>query len=269
MAPAIKSIVLPNQVELPYVEQGGPAGVPVLFLHGFADSWRSFERLLPHLPPSIHAIALTQRGHGEASRPATGYRFHDFAADLTALMDALGLSAAVLVGHSSGGAIAQRFAIDQPPRTLGLVLIGSFATLRNHAGVRALWDETVSKLTDPIDPAFVREFQQSTLAQPVPRAFLETMVAEGLKVPAYVWREVFQGLLQDNFSGELANIKAPTLLVCGDQDAFFTRGDQQALAAAIAGARLRVYAGAGHSPHWEQPDRVAADLVAFASNLAR
>jgi pimeloyl-ACP methyl ester carboxylesterase len=75
--------------------------------------------------------------------------------------------------------------------------------------------------------------------------------------------------LQDDFSKELANIKAPTLLVCGDQDAFFTRGDQQALATAIPGARLLVYAGAGHSPHWEQPERFAADLVAFANHVAR
>jgi non-heme chloroperoxidase len=269
MAPAIKSVDLPNQVQLPYVEQGDPSGIPVLLIHGFADSWRSFERVLPHLPQSIHAFALTQRGHGDASRPATGYRFHDFATDLAALMDALRLEAAVIVGHSSGGAIAQRFAIDQPVHTFGLVLIGSFVTLRNHVGVRALWNDTVSKLTDPIDPAFMREFQQSTLAQPVPHAFLETMVQEGLKVPTYVWREVFQGLLKDDFSGELAKIKAPTLLVCGDQDAFFTRGDQAALATAITGARLLVYAGAGHSPHWEQPDRFASDLVAFANNLVR
>jgi pimeloyl-ACP methyl ester carboxylesterase len=269
MAPAVQSIELPNQIELQYVEQGDPSGVPVLLLHGFADSWRSFERVLAHLPKSIHAFALTQRGHGEASRPTTGYRYRDFAADLAALIDVLGLHAAVIVGHSSGGAVAQRFAIDLPTRTLGVMLIGSFVTLRNHADVRALWDETVSKLTDPIAPDFMREFQQSTLAQPVPPAFLEAMVQEGLKVPAYVWREVFVGLLQDDFSKELANIKAPTLLVCGDQDAFFTRGDQQALATAIPGARLLVYAGAGHSPHWEQPERFAADLVAFANHVAR
>ena len=57
----VQRIKLPNGIELPYVEQGDPTGVPVLFLHGYSDSWHSFEPMLPHLPPSIRAIALTDR----------------------------------------------------------------------------------------------------------------------------------------------------------------------------------------------------------------
>jgi non-heme chloroperoxidase len=77
-----KSVELPNRVKLSYVEQGDPSGVPVLFLHGVTDSWHSFELVLPHLPASIHAFALSQRGHGEADRrPETGYQPQDFAAE--------------------------------------------------------------------------------------------------------------------------------------------------------------------------------------------
>ena len=65
-----KAIALSTGVTLPYVEQGDPDGVPVILLHGVTDSWRSFEPVLPHLPPSIHAFALTQRGHGDADRPS-------------------------------------------------------------------------------------------------------------------------------------------------------------------------------------------------------
>jgi hypothetical protein len=54
-----------------------------------------------------------------------------------------------------------------------------------NVGVRELW-ESVSKLTDPVDPAFVREFQRSTLAQPVPSAFFEMIVDESMKMPAAV-----------------------------------------------------------------------------------
>lgn len=104
---------------LQYVEHGDPAGTPVLLLHGVTDSWRSFETVLPHLPASIRAFAVTQRGHGDASRPPAGYRYADFAADLVALMDVLGLESALVSGHSMGRAIAQRFAIDYPERTLG------------------------------------------------------------------------------------------------------------------------------------------------------
>jgi non-heme chloroperoxidase len=106
--PKIKSVELPGRVKLPYVEQGDPSDVPVVLLHAIADSWRSFEPVLSELPESIHAFALTQRGHGDASRPARGCHSRDFAADLVAFMDALHLEAAVVAGGSSGGFVARR-----------------------------------------------------------------------------------------------------------------------------------------------------------------
>lgn len=264
--PVVKAVELPNQVKLSYAEQGDPSGVPMLLLHGLADSWRSFELVLPNLSESIHAIALTLRGHGDSSRPVEGYRSHDFAADVVAFMDVLHLEAAVIVGASSGGVIAQRFAIDHPERTLGLVLMGSPITLRGKPRVLEVWHTILSKLTDPIDPSFVREFGRSTLAQPVPDAFFETMVQENLKVPARVWRETTEALLEDDHTSELHKITASTLILWGDQDAF-ARGDQELLATAIASSRLVVYPGAGHSVHWEEPERVASDLVTFRLNL--
>jgi non-heme chloroperoxidase len=269
MALVVTSVELPNQVKLPYVEQGDSSGVPVVLLHAIADSWRSFELVLPHLPDSIHTFALTQRGHGDASRPAEGYRPRDFAADLAAFMDARHLEAAVIAGGSSGGFVARRFAIDHPERTLGLVLLGSPATLRDKPGVREMWDSTISKLTDPIDPGFVREFAESTLAQSVPQAFMDTMVQENLKVPARVWRATAEGILEDDSFGELNKINTRTLIVWGDRDAFLPRGDQEMLEAAITGSRFVVYPGAGHLVYWEEPDRVGSDLVAFIEALSK
>jgi non-heme chloroperoxidase len=267
MTPPVKSVELLNQVKLPYVEQGAPSGVPLLLVHGYADSWHSFELLLPHLPQSIHTFALTQRGHGDASRPAAGYRPRDFAADLVALMDGLDLEAAVIAGGSSGGLSARRFAIDHPERALGLVLMGSPATLHGKSAVQQLWDSTVSKLTDPVDPRFVREFVEGTVHRPVPGAFLETMVQESLKVPARVWIATLEGLLEDDSFRELDQIVAPTLILWGDQDAILPRRDQEALQAAIAGSRLVVVPGAGHALYWEEPERIASDLVAFIEDL--
>jgi pimeloyl-ACP methyl ester carboxylesterase len=256
MRRAAHSVELPGGVRLPYVEQGDPAGVPVVLLHGVSDSWHSFERVLPHLPASIHAFAVTQRGHGDADRPATGYRTRDFAGDVAAFADALRLGPAVIVGHSMGSTNAQRFAIDHPDRLLGLVLAGAFATYRSNPGLVAFWESVISKLTDPIDPAFVREFQESTLARPVPAPFFDTVVQESLKVPARVWRAAFDGFFGDDVAGE------------GDRDAFRSRADEEALLAAVPGSRLVVYEGAGHGLHWEEPERFAADLAAFASQLA-
>lgn len=270
MGPVVKSVELSNQVRLPYVEQGDPSGVPVLLLHGFADSWRSFELVLPNLPESIHAVALTLRGHGDASRPAAGYGLRDFAADVAAFQDAMHLPAAVIVGHSMGSAVALRFALDHPERTMGLVLVGASPTMGGTAAAREFWNSTLSKLTDPVEPALVRGMTESMLAQPVPRAFLVASVQEGLKVPALVWKAAFESRwrLEGDYSGDLGRITAPTLIVWGDQDARYSRGEQVALASAITGSRLLVYPGAGHFLHWEEPQRFASDLVTFVEGLS-
>ena len=75
VAGSVKSVELPNRARLPYVEQGDPSGVPVLLLTGYADSWHSFVLVLPHLPKSIRAFVLTQRGHsGASAAPRPGIR---------------------------------------------------------------------------------------------------------------------------------------------------------------------------------------------------
>ena len=244
-------------------------GIPVLLLHGATDSWRSFERVLPHLPDSIRAIAVTQRGHGDSSRPEGGYRTSDFAADLVALMDELDLETAVIAGHCMGGSVAQRFALDYTERTQGLVLAGTFPTMRGNRDVQELWNSYVSTMTDPVDRCFVVRFQEGTLAQSVPERFFETVIQESLKVPARVWRAVFAGLLQEDFSSELMKLKLPTLIVWGDRDAICLRRDQAVLARNIPTSRLVVYSETGHALHWEEPEHFADDLVEFTIGLNR
>jgi pimeloyl-ACP methyl ester carboxylesterase len=261
-----KKVELSNGVVLPHVEQGNPTGPSVLLLHGVTDSWHSFEPVLPYLPNTIRVFAITQRGHGDASRPES-YRYRDFAADIAAFMDALNIPSAIIAGHSMGSAVAQRFALDYPDRIHRLVLIASFDNLTKNPSVREMWDSYLSTLRDPVDPGFVREFQQSTLAQPVPEAYFETVVNESLKVPARVWQATFKGFLEDDFSNERGNIKTPTLIVWGDQDAFCSREDQDRLNAAIPNSQLVIYAGAGHALHWEEPQRFAADLLAFSKQI--
>ncbi len=262
----IRSALLPNGLELPYVEQGAPSGIPVVFLHAYADSWRSFERLLPHLPRSIRALALTQRGHGDAGRPPTGYGVEDFAGDLAAFMDALDLDRAALVASSSSSFTVQRFAIDNPSRVLGVVLIGVPWSLRDKRVGSSLVD-AVSELCDPVDPGFVRDFVESMIVGPVPRAFLEAMIGESLKMPAHVWKATMEGLLETAPPTETGAISAPTLIVWGDRDDFVPRSDQEKLAASIPGSQLVVYEGVGHVVHWEVPERVAADIAAFAGGF--
>lgn len=267
--PVIKSAKLSTGVRLEYAEQGDSNGVPLVLLHGYGDSRRSYDLLLSRLPKSFHVYVLTQRGHGDSDHPASGYNPRDYAADVAAFLDALKLPKAVIVGHSLGSYIAQRFALDYPDRVSGLVLIGSFVKVRGNSGVQELWDTTISKLPESVDSTFIREFQQSTFQKPIPPDFFETVVRESAKVPGRVWRAVMAELLKTDFSAELGRIKAPTLIVWGDKDSFFLRAEQERLAKAIANSKLVIYEGIGHCPNWESPERVAADLTTFVERFGR
>ena len=265
--PAVKSVKLLTGVKLEYAEHGNSSGLPVILLHGYTDSWRSFELVLPQLPKTFRSFALTQRGHGDSERPATGYSPKEFSKDVLAFMDAMKLKRAVIAGHSMGSQVALRFVLDHPDRASGLVLVGAFKTVRGHVGVKELWDTTISKMVDPVDSRFVREFQQSTLHKPIPATFLNAAVQESGKVPARVWRSALAGLMERDFPSESSHIKLPTLIVWGDQDLFCSRTDQGFLTTAIKGAKLLVYSGTGHAPHWEEPERFAVDLTSFVGKL--
>ena len=260
---SLRVVRLPDGHTVPYVEQGRRDGIPLILLHGLTDSLRSYEPVLAHLPDSIRAFAITQRGHGDAGKPAAGYSAADFAGDVVAFMDAVGVERAIIAGHSLGGWVARRVAAEHPERTAALVLAGCFAAFSDRPDMAGLLEE-FRELSDPVDPAYARAWQESTLARPVPESFLETIVEETVKTPARVWTAVVENVLASTPEPP-GTITAPTLIVWGDRDDYVPRSDQDALLAAISGARLAVYAGGGHAIHWEEPERYAADLVEFAT----
>src|SRR5918994_988858 len=180
---------LATGVRLHYAERGDREGEAIIFLHEYSDSWYSFSRVLPWLSPEYHAFALTQRGHGDSDKPECCYTPGAFAADVDAFMDAVGIEEATLIGASTGALFAQRAVLSYPRRVGRLVLIGA-QTPANEAvsGLR----EEVQALEDPVPPEFVREFQESTVYQPVSQEFLDTVVSESLKLPARVWRDYFE-----------------------------------------------------------------------------
>ena len=246
-----------------YAERGDRTGEAIIFLHGYADSWFSFSRVLPLLSPSYHAFAPDQRGHGDSDKPRCCYTVDDFAADVDAFMEAVGIEEAVLVGDSSGGLIAQRVALSSPHCVSRLLLIGSPTTLVNNEAVIKAGEEMLA-LEEPIPPEVVREFQESTVHHPVPEEFLAAAVSESLKVPARVWRDYMEGvLLTVDDTARLGEIAAPTLILWGERDALLPREEQERRAAAIPDARLKVYPDTGHAVAWERPEWVVRDLEEF------
>jgi non-heme chloroperoxidase len=263
MTPVPKTVLLATRVRVSYVDVGDPHSKDILvLLPGLSDSWRSWERVLPHVPTSLRVIAVSQRGHGDSDKPDAEYSVADYAADFGALLDALGLSRVVVAGHSSASVVARRYALDHRQRVAGLVLEGSFVRLAGPA-VEATGRRFVA-LDDPLDAAFVRDFTAGTLARPIDEAFVDAMVAESLKVPARVWRGTFRSLLAYDDSAELAKLDVPTLIAWGDRDAIIDRATTDDLVRAIHSSTLVRYDGVGHTPHWEAPEQFARDLTGFA-----
>ena len=260
----VSSVTVSTGVTLEFVEQGPVSGVPIICLHGVTDSWHSFEPMLPYVPDDVRVFAVTQRGHGGSSKPAEGYRYVDFAADVRAFMDAVRLPDAIIAGHSMGSLVAQRFSVDYPHRVRALALMGAFLTIHGDRGVERYWESTLSPLTDPVPRGVAMDFQCSTLAQPIAESWLDLFVSESQRVPARVWRAAFREFLDTDFSAELETVAAPTLMLWGEKDAYCGPPHWAGLQQAIPHARARIYEGVGHALHWEQPEQVAHDLVAFA-----
>jgi pimeloyl-ACP methyl ester carboxylesterase len=260
-------VTLASGLTLSCADQGDVSGPAVLLLPGPTDSWRSYQPVLDLLPRGVRAIAVSQRGHGESSKPETGYRVEDFAADVVPLLDALGIERAVLAGHSGSCLVARRVALDHPDRVAGLILEASPTTLRDDAQLLRFVESVVSELDDPISPDFARSFVVNTSSESVVANLVDLLVEEILAVPARVWQQTFAGLLEYDDQTELPLIEAPTLLVWGDADALVSREMQDRLVGSIPDADLLVYSGVGHTPRWDDPVRFSSDLVAFARGV--
>jgi len=258
---------LATGVRLRYAEQGDTAGRAVVLLHGYSDSWASFARVLPLLPPTLHVLALDQRGHGSSDRPALGYAMRDLAADVVALMDARGIERATIVGHSMGSLVAQQVALRAPERVERLVLIGAGTTARSIVGVDDLAAAVHAFETSdaPVPVGFAREFQESTVHAPVPSEFMDAMVASSLRLPTRVWQALLDGMLDTPVPAALAERRIPTLLLWGELDPYFPRAEQDALLRLVRPSTLTTYLETGHAPHWERPEAVARDLAAFVA----
>ena len=259
---------LENGIALSYFEQGEAGNPAVVLLPGPTDSWRSYEPVLASLPRRLRVVAVSLRGHGDSSKPATGYSISDLASDVVPLADALSIDRAVFVGHSGSCLVARRIALDSPDRVSGLILEGSPTTLRGDVKLSEFVDAVVAKLVDPVDRELARSLVTDTSTDKLAPDFIDLLVDEVLKVPVGAWKEMFASLVEYDDTSELQQVRAPAMLVWGDADSLVPRSMQDQLVDLLPGAELRVYRGAGHTPRWEQPERFARDVAAFARALS-
>jgi pimeloyl-ACP methyl ester carboxylesterase len=237
-----KTIALPNGEVLAYIEMGNPAGRPVVMVHGY----------------------------GQSGKPECCYNRLDFAYDIKLLLDALHLPKADFVGHSLGTIIIQTFAEYWPERTGRIVLISSTGGMPPDAPKKPPqfdFAAAIRNLKEPIEadsPFMIAWWDSPT---PVDPDFIARERKDAAAIPLRVWLAVLdQTLAGDNYADlqrTLPRLKAPTLLIWGSKDTIMEEPMRKSLRDALPNAQVKIFAGLGHNPFWEDPAGVARVINAF------
>ena len=206
-----KEVRLANGIRLAYVELGDPKGAPLLLLHGYTDTSRSWSVLAPHLS-GYRLLIPDQRGHGDADAPECCYGPTQLAFDATLFMEALGVKRAAVAGHSMGSMVAMTMAAEYPDRVSSIILVGSTALPPVQQGAW-LYDQ-VAALEFPLDrnSAFMREWHPSNQPTSVDAEFAEAVMADILLIQPHVWRSVMRELMQFPVARHAGDVKAPVAL---------------------------------------------------------
>jgi pimeloyl-ACP methyl ester carboxylesterase len=254
---------LPNGITLAYVDMGNPAGRPVLLVHGYTDSSRSWSLPAQHLASRYRLIIADLRGHGASSAPECCYTVPDMVHDLRLLLDHLKIEKVDFVGHSLGSMIGQVFAQRHPERLRKLVLVGSTLSAARTTAPGSWLSEHVRVLTDPVDEnsPFIREWTANP--SPVDAEFIAHARREACAIPTRIWRAVLQELHTVEHGRLSSTINAPTMILWGGQDPLFNAEEQQALRDAIKDSEFVAFSKLGHNLQWEDPAGVAALIAHF------
>jgi pimeloyl-ACP methyl ester carboxylesterase len=273
-------------VRIHYKDEGDPESrQSVMLLHGFASSLYSWRHAMAALQPSRRVVAFDHPGFGLSGRPLPGdwtgespYTLESSAHITVALMEALGIDCAVLVGHSQGASIAVLVADTNPERVSGLVLINApTASPRFQSRPYLEWIRSIPQLRRlaPLVPRpFFGRYAKwiMSLAYADPRRLADETVALELKATrvkdwdlSYV--ELTRSQAGLHFPEAMARIGVPTLVVAGRKDRTVPYRDQQLAARSIPGARFIAFYDTGHVVPEERPEAFAEVLGDFLDEL--
>jgi 3-oxoadipate enol-lactonase len=242
------------------VAQRGESGPPVVLLHALGLDWRMWEQVMDQLADGRRVFAYDLRGHGSAAGSPSPFTMADTADDLVAVLDALGLDRAHVVGLSYGGGIAQTAAVAHPERFASLSLLATTDHPFAAFEARAASGER-DGMAAQIVPSLTRWFTPDALARNEwPVRYARERVLRG---NATDWAAAWRSFIGLDVQGRLAGFPAPALVLSGELDASTTPEIMRAIAARIPGSVYQELPGTPHMQSLEQPALVAEALAAF------
>lgn len=241
------------------------SGPPVLFLHGGwsdADYWR---RQLQGLSDEFDVIAWDAPGCGRSSDPPAGHQLGNYADDVAALVDALGIERPHLVGLSFGGGLAIAVQGRHPDLARSLVLAAAYAGWAGSLDAEEIASR-VDKMRGELDrppQEWAASYLPTFFANPVPQEIVDE-VTEAIVAsrPAGV-SAMIEAFATADLRDVLPTIDVPTLLLYGDKDVRSPMPVAEALHRSIPKSTLQVLRGIGHCSNLEAPDAFNAAVRAF------
>jgi 3-oxoadipate enol-lactonase len=251
-------------------------GPPVMLIHGHSLNLRMWDaQVAPLVDGGYRVVRYDVRGHGQSEAPATGYTWQNYSLDLRDLLDRLHIDAPVhLVGLSMGGGIALQFAVDHPTRVASLVLLDSTVPGFDYSPEysQAVEELVQAVRTEGPRPALERVWLTHPLLAGI-RRFPERFHFVKSMVLAYSARDYLDETVypqpQWQAIDRLSEIRAPTLVLVGEDDLPDFRLIAEILAANISTARQEVIADAGHLLNLEQPQAFNEALLTFLRRVSR
>lgn len=245
-------------VELEIVERG--QGRPLLFLH--AGEGLAPERpWLDKLAAKYRVIAPWHPGFGKSALPDWLSSTDDLAYLYLDLADQLGLEDAVLVGACFGGWIATEMAVRSTRRFGKLVLADPLGIKLGGRDDRDIADMHGLSRADYLARAWADPAKGTVDYTALPETELAAIVRARNSFTLFGWKPYMHN---PRLARWLHRIDRPTLLLWGERDGIVTPAYGEGWRAAIPGAKLDIITGAGHFPHWEQPEEFARRVIGFA-----
>src|SRR5262245_17044991 len=255
-----------------YYEWHGERGLPVVLVMGLGGDTTAWPFQLAALAPRHRVLAFDNRGAGQSDAPDVAYTTRSMAEDLLALLDALGVGRAHLLGLSLGGAIAQEAALAAPARVASLQLHATWAG--PHPYFRALVNAVRAVRLQVDRESFYRALSVWLFS---PRCFatqpdlVEMVVQRATHHPHPVALHAYlrqtEAVLGHDARERLHLIRGPTLVTVGGQDLITPPFLAAELASRIPGARLQTLQDTGHGALWEDPDTFNRACLDFLDGL--
>lgn len=226
------------------------AGPPLLLLHGGLVSQAAWQPQVVHFASRCRMFTCDLRGHGASPRSTDPYSVALFAADVVALLDALGVERAVCCGHSLGGMVAQELAIAYPQRVRALILAdtsyGTSTTPLEALGSRlARWSFAL------LSVAYLARLtaQVHGRRRPAVGPYLEQELRQHAAAKAN-YLNIWDAVFAFDSRARLASIACPTLILAG-ADNRQVHAQARRMQQTIPGAALTLLPNAGHMLHWD------------------